>query len=132
MKKLLILIFTIMMFFTLAACSNNSNNTQKEKNTASAENNQTEEKVISNEEKNNQIKDGNATKHILVAYFSHSGTTKVIADQIHENVGGDIFEIKPVDPYPTEYNVVVDQAKKEQEENFRPKLAKKLVRSQQF
>ena len=119
MKKLLTLIFAITMFFTLTACSNNSSNTQKEKNTASTENNQTEEN-------NNQIQDGNTTKHILVAYFSHSGNTKVIADQIHENVGGDIFEIKPVDPYPTEYNAVVDQAKKEQEENFRPKLATKV------
>ena len=67
-----------------------------------------------------------ANKHILVAYFSYSGNTKVIADQIHENVGGDIFEIKTVDPYPTDYNAVVDQAKKEQEDNYRPKLATKV------
>ena len=34
------------------------------------------------------------TKRILVAYFSHSGNTREIANQIHKSVGGDIFEIQ--------------------------------------
>lgn len=120
MKKLLTLIITMTMTFTLVACSNNNSSTQKEKNTASDNSTQTEA------ENNNQTQVNTDNKHILVAYFSHSGNTKVIADKIHENVGGDIFEIKTVDPYPTDYNVVVDQAKKEQEENYRPKLATKV------
>jgi flavodoxin len=48
-----------------------------------------------------------------VAYFSHSGNTRVIANQIHESVGGDIFEIVAVDPYPRNYHEVVEQAQKE-------------------
>ena len=32
----------------------------------------------------------------LVAYFSHSGNTRVIAHEIQAHVGGDIFEIVPV------------------------------------
>jgi flavodoxin len=36
---------------------------------------------------------------ILVAYFSHSGNTREIAEQIHKIAGGDIFEIKTVEPY---------------------------------
>ena len=67
-----------------------------------------------------------ANKKILVAYFSYSGNTKKVADQIHKSVGGDIFEIKTADPYPTDYNAVVDQAKKEQADNYRPKLATKV------
>ncbi len=63
------------------------------------------------------------SNHILVAYFSHSGNTRTIANQIHDVVGGDLFEIKTVDPYPTEYQAVVDVAKKELSEGYRPKLA---------
>ena len=61
-------------------------------------------------------------KKILVAYFSHSGNTREIADQIHEKAGGDIFEIQPVNPYPSDYNECVEQAKQELEKGYRPKL----------
>ena len=46
--------------------------------------------------------------NILVPYFSHSGNTREI-NQIRENVGGDIFEIVAVDPYPSDYDEVVEQ-----------------------
>ncbi len=58
----------------------------------------------------------------LSAYFSHSGNTRVIANQIHESFGGDIFEIVPVDPYPSDYDEVVEQAQKELSEEYRPRL----------
>ena len=53
------------------------------------------------------------TKKILVAYFSYSGNTREIADQIHKSVGGDIFEIQAVKPYPDDYDAVVKQARQE-------------------
>ena len=49
-------------------------------------------------------------KKILVAYFSYSGNNLEIADQIHKNVGGDIFEIQSLKPYPDDYDTVVQQA----------------------
>jgi flavodoxin len=58
----------------------------------------------------------------LSAYFSHSGNTRLIAAQIHENTGGEIFEIVPADPYPRNYNEVVEQARKELREDYRPQL----------
>jgi flavodoxin len=61
-------------------------------------------------------------KKILLAYFSHSGNTRVIANQIRDKVGGDLFEIVPVDPYPREYDEVVEKARKELREEYRPKL----------
>lgn len=64
--------------------------------------------------------------NILVTYFSHSGNTRVIADRIHESIGGDIFEIVSVDPYPREYDAVVAQARKELDEEYRPKLKTKI------
>ncbi|MDP4209302.1 MAG: flavodoxin [Bacteroidota bacterium] len=63
-----------------------------------------------------------ATKKILVVYFSHSGNTRVIAEQIKNATGGDIFEIQPVKDYPSDYNAVVDQAKKEITANYKPAL----------
>jgi flavodoxin len=64
--------------------------------------------------------------NILVAYFSHSGNTRITANQIHDEIGGDIFEIISVTPYPKDYNECVNQAKKELGEQYRPKLKTKL------
>lgn len=66
------------------------------------------------------------SKKILVAYFSHSGNTREIANQIHENVGGSIFEIVTVDPYPTDYDEVVKKAKQERESDYKPTLETKI------
>ena len=38
-----------------------------------------------------------------------------------------MFEIVPVNPYPTDYDVVVEQAKKEFDMDFRPKLKMKVT-----
>lgn len=65
-------------------------------------------------------------KKILVAYFSHSGNTREIANQIHERVGGDVFEIVTVDPYPADYDAVVAQAKKELKSEYKPSLKSKF------
>jgi flavodoxin len=70
--------------------------------------------------------------NILVAYFSRSGNTRVIATQIHESVGGDIFEIVTVDPYPSDYDEVVEQAKQELEEDYRPELETKVENMESY
>ncbi len=71
-------------------------------------------------------------KKILVAYFSHSGNTRVIANQIRESVGGDIFEIVAVYPYPSDYDAVVEQARKELREEYRPKLKTKVENMESY
>ncbi len=65
-------------------------------------------------------------KKFLVAYFSHSGNTRVIANHIQESVDGDIFEIVAVNPYPSDYDKVVEQARKELKEEHRPELKTKV------
>ncbi|MFH0984475.1 MAG: flavodoxin [Candidatus Omnitrophota bacterium] len=62
------------------------------------------------------------TRKVLIAYFSHTGNTREIASQIHERVGGDIFEIQTVAPYTENYDDLVEQAKKELHSDFRPEL----------
>ncbi len=66
------------------------------------------------------------SKRILVAYFSHSGNTREIADQIHQNVGGDVFEIQAVKPYPRDYDTVVKQARQELDSGYKPELKTKI------
>jgi len=65
-------------------------------------------------------------KKILVAYFSHSGNTRVIATQIHELAGGDLLEIQTVKPYPADYNAVVKQAREELASGYKPALKTKV------
>lgn len=59
---------------------------------------------------------------ILIAYYSRTGNTRELANQIHQRVGGDLFEVRTVHSYPKEYRATTDQAKREQEANFRPQL----------
>ena len=63
---------------------------------------------------------------ILVAYFSHSGNTREIANQIHKSVGGDIFEIQSVKKYPDDYDAVVEQARQELDSGYKPALKTKM------
>ncbi len=73
-------------------------------------------------ESENEQEQQNSGYNILVVYFSHTGNTRKIANQIHEKVGGDIFEIVTVDPYPQNHDACLAQAGKEQASNYRPEL----------
>lgn len=72
-------------------------------------------------------------KKVLVAYFSRmgenyavgnitKGNTRIIAEMIAESMGGKLFEIVPVDEYPTSYDACIDRAKKEQRSGARPAI----------
>ena len=60
---------------------------------------------------------------ILVLYYSRSGNTRAVAEEIHTKVGGDIFQLKTARPYPESYDDVVEIAKKEKTSNARPAYA---------
>lgn len=62
---------------------------------------------------------------VLVAYFSHSGNTREVAKQVKEKAGGDIFEIAAAEQYPSDYDEVVERARKELSEKYLPKLKTK-------
>ncbi len=64
--------------------------------------------------------------NVLILYFSHSGNTRQLAQQIHGRVGGDMVELKTVTPYPQDYDAVVDMAQKEQQNNARPQITTEL------
>lgn len=60
---------------------------------------------------------------MLIVYFSHSGNTRRLAACIQRLTGGDMAEIRPLTPYPKDYDAVVDMAKQEQRRNARPAIA---------
>ncbi len=67
--------------------------------------------------------EGGSDESILIAYFSWGGNTKGIAEEIQHQTGADIFEITLVNPYSTDYNTVLDEAQRDQNEQARPELA---------
>lgn len=44
----------------------------------------------------------NMNKKVLIAYFSATGTTKKVAENLAKATGGDLYEIKPLQPYTRE------------------------------
>lgn len=71
-------------------------------------------------------------KKILVAYYSQSGNTQVVAELIKNAVGSDLFRIEPVEPYPANYNELVDLAQKQINSNQKPALKTKIQKIDQY
>ena len=59
---------------------------------------------------------------ILIAFFSLTGNTRLIARDIQKMTGGDLFEIRPVHSYGPDFDGAVEQARRELRENARPLL----------
>lgn len=63
----------------------------------------------------------------LTVFYSHSGNTRACARLIQAQVGGDLVEIVPAQPYPVEYKAVVAQAKRELQAGYRPALRTRVA-----
>jgi len=62
----------------------------------------------------------------LVAYLTRSGNTRVIAETLHRQLGAALFEIRPLKPYPADYEAHVAQAARERDSGFEPPLAARV------
>lgn len=105
---LIILVIGLAIFFSIQG--NNTNNPSSSN--------------IVNDEANNAVTDDNTNiengnNGILIAYYSNSGNTKAMAEEIQNQTGGDIFEIKRV----AEYTNMYQEAEKEINDNERPEVA---------
>lgn len=65
-------------------------------------------------------------KKVLVAYFSWGGTTRRMAQEIQRVTGGDIFEIEPATPYPTNYTECTQVALRERDNDERPAIKNRV------
>ena len=71
-------------------------------------------------------------KKILIAYFSHTGTTEEAAKEIQAVTGGDLFEITVTNSYPSSYQSTVDRARRELDQNARPELSSHVERMEDY
>ncbi|WP_137803655.1 flavodoxin [Caulobacter sp. 3R27C2-B] len=63
-----------------------------------------------------------AKSNTLVAYFTRSGNTRVIAEQLQRDLSADLFQIVPEEAYPADYEQNVEQARLERDRGFEPPL----------
>ena len=69
---------------------------------------------------------------VLIAYFSWSGNTQGIAEEIHRQTGADLFEITLVNPYSSDYNTVLDEAQRDQNAQARPEIENRVDNMEQY
>ena len=127
--------------FSLTACRNSTgvsseSNSQSE-GTAAIQNTSEEKETTTTESQENMSEKeeskAETQSHILVAYFSladeqygvgvvKEGNTSIIANMIAKQTGADIFEIKPLNPYPTTFRELLNVARKEIEDKNYPEI----------
>ena len=92
------LLLAVLMILSLAACGNKMNNTPAQTPSDDTPSESTPAQTpddTANGEADNTTSGGK----VLVVYYSASGNTKRVAEDIAETAGGDLFEITPTEPY---------------------------------
>lgn len=84
------------------------------------------------EKKNDEELQLDSDSAVLIAYFSWSGHTKELANEIHNQVGGDLFEIEVQEPYTEDINVLSKQSLQEQQGNIRPVLSSHVENMEKY
>jgi len=59
---------------------------------------------------------------MLVLYYSQTGNTKAVAEEIANKLGADIEEITMVDPYDPDFQATIDRCMKEREQDILPTI----------
>jgi flavodoxin len=64
-----------------------------------------------------------APERVLVAYFSQTaGNTERVAERLADGLGADVARIETVEPYPDDYDEVVEQGRREVDEGYEPEI----------
>lgn len=105
MRKFFSILLAAFFVFALSGCGYNSalNSYSPPNGSYSASDFSSESKInsssISSSESNSVPERPTENSDILVAYFSRTGNTKAVAEQIAKLIGADVFEIKAKIPY---------------------------------
>ena len=92
------LLLAALMILSLTACGSKTNNTPAQTPSNDTPSESTSAQTpddTANGEADNTTSGGK----VLVVYYSASGNTKRVAEDIAETAGGDLFEITPTEPY---------------------------------
>lgn len=95
MKKLFSIIMTLALIFSFSACSKSTSTETTSSTNAPAD-------TSLSSDNSTQNTSSTSSNKILVVYFSATGSTKEVAEEISTTVGADLFEITPSDPYTSE------------------------------
>ena len=139
MKKIFTFVLTLTIVFTLVACENGG----PLENGSSTAPSQTEEVSSVAEETSNPSGSApqaggssrlevEAGSNALVVYFSWSGNTESVANEIQAQTGADMFEIVPAEPYTDDYDTLLDIAQDEQANDARPAIAGTVDHFEQY
>lgn len=71
-------------------------------------------------------------KKILIVYLSRTNNTKAVAEIIHKKVGGDLVALELATPYPENYQQIVAQVSKENDEGYLPPLKTQIEDINQY
>lgn len=118
MKKILTVVFAAAALSLPAACTEPS---------GPAAHNVRPEATPQTERVNNSM-----NKKILIAYYSYSGNTKAVAEQIAKATGGTLFAITTPHQYPQAYNAMTAQAREEIRDGFKPELSSRVENMAQY
>ncbi|MBQ9487922.1 MAG: flavodoxin [Selenomonadaceae bacterium] len=128
MKKIFTAALSLLMIFFLTACGDTASNSAQKNSAATSD---------------TASKPAPPPKKTIIVYYSRTGdnyevgniakgNTHIAADIIAENVDADMFEIKPVEPYPFDYRECTEVAKSEQDANARPAYVGKVENFDQY
>ena len=137
MKKILSLVLTLTLAFSLAACTNSgttessapASSSAPESSAVPEESTPAPESTVPTESAQPETEAGSTS---LVVYFSWSGNTESVANEIQAQTGADIFEIVPAEPYTDDYNTLLDIAQEEQANDERPAIADTVENFDQY
>jgi flavodoxin len=127
MKKRIALMLACMLLFALAACGNDETTSNADTPTSQPQEIEhlpetteaVREKPDDSENTTPEQEKGSAM-NALIVYYSWSGNTRRVAEEIRGQTYADIFELVPAEPYTDDYNTLLDIAQKEQRDNARP------------
>lgn len=120
MKKFLLALLVMLVFVTGCSSNNQSNNDESSGSTNESQD-ATNDQTTTTEDSN-----------ILIAYFSKTGNTEAIAQEIQSLTNGTLVEIETVEPYPDSYSETVDIAESEKEANARPEISTTVDNMDQY
>lgn len=73
-----------------------------------------------------------AGENVLIVYLSRTNNTKAVAEIIHEHVGGTLVSLELAEPYPENYQAIVDQVARENANGYLPPLKTKIDSIQKY
>ena len=129
MKKIIALLTAAVLILAFAGCA--AGNTESKSKSETSASKSTNEPKATGEAASKQNNDTDSSSKALVVYFSATGTTKGVAEQIASVTGADTYEITAAQPYTSDdlnYKDSDSRATKEQnDKTVRPEIGSEKI-----